>query len=411
LFCGALESDGTPHRCSFLLVLIMAEKSVKLLRVSRIPILVMLVVALAAGVPAEQPKQTELPPVSFTCPMHPDIIEDKPGTCPVCRMALVPVRLDTAFSCPVHTSVIETEQGTCRICRRRLVQITISLFWTCAGHPDVREVNPGTCPDGQIRVSARERRAHGDHNPRHGGQFFMAPDNWHHLEGTYPRSGVFRVFLYDDFTRPLSLRGITGRAVTSEVADPATQKYKDVATVPLAPAKNGRYLEARVPAGLPAHITAKMKFDADGPEHRFDFSFPAYTKEPVPGAPPVVTTPLAAAVQTGAAPAEGAPETADALLAGIKASSAQADSLLKQGAFAQLYIPALATKDGALALEAHASELPEGRRSAAATAVRRIVLAAWLIDLYGDLGDRPKLDGAFRSFDSAVADLSAAYGR
>jgi hypothetical protein len=381
--------------------------------VSRIPILLTLVATLVAGftVTAQKPKQA-LPPVSFTCPMHPDIIEDKEGSCPICRMTLVPVRLDTAFSCPVHTSVIEAEPGACRICRRPLVQVTVSLFWTCAGPPDVHETSPGVCADGQMRVSARERRAHGDHNPRHGGQFFMAPDNWHHLEGAYPRAGVFRVFLYDDFTRPLSLRGITGRAVTAEIYDAATKRYNDVTTFPLAPAKNGRYLEAHVATQLPARITAKVKFDANGPEHRFDFSFPAYTREPLPGAPPVVTPPpAAAAVQTEAAPAEDAPENTDALLADIKAGSERVDALMKEGALAQLYIPALATKDRALALEAHASELPEGRRSAAAAAVRRIVLAAWLIDLYGDLGDKPKLDDAFHSFAGAVVDLSAAYGR
>jgi hypothetical protein len=381
--------------------------------VSRIPIALTLVATLAAGLTltAQKRKQTELPPVSLTCPMHPDILEDKEGFCPRCRMALVPVRLDTALSCPVHTSVIETEPGACRICGRSLVPVTISLFWTCPDHPDVREVNPGRCADGQLRVLARERRAHGDHNPRHGGQFFMASDNWHHLEGTYPRAGRFRLFLYDDFTRPLSLRGVTGRAVTREVYDPVTKEYKDVTTFPLAPAKTGGYLEARVPDQVPARITAKVKFDAKGPEHRFDFSFPAYTKEPVPGAAPAVTTPPAAVGQTGTAPAEDTPETTDALLAGINASSAQVDALLQQGAFAQLYIPALATKDTALALEAHAGELPEGRRSAAVAAVRRIVLAAWLIDLYGDLGDRPKLADAFQSFAGAVADLSRAYGR
>jgi hypothetical protein len=380
--------------------------------VPRIPVLLTLVVTLAAVLTAQKPKQAALPPVSFTCPMHPDVIEDKEGICPVCRMALVPVRLDTAFSCPVHTSVIETEPGTCRICRRHLVQITVSLYWTCAGHPDVHEVSPGACADGQMRVSARERRAHGDHNPRHGGQFFMAPDNWHHLEGTYPSPGVFRVFLYDDFTRPLSLRGVTGRAVTAEVYDQSTQRYKDVTTFPLAPAKTGRYLEAHVTTRLPAQITAKVKFEANGPEHRFDFSFPAYTREAVPGAPPVVTAPPAlSAAQTEAAPAEDAPESADALLAAIKAGSAQVDELLKQGALAQLYIPALATKDSALALEGHASELPEGRRSAASAAVRRIVLAAWLIDLYGDLGDKPRLADACQSFAGGVVDLSAAYGR
>lgn len=25
----------------------------------------------------------------YTCPMHPDVRQEKPGTCPVCQMALV----------------------------------------------------------------------------------------------------------------------------------------------------------------------------------------------------------------------------------------------------------------------------------------------------------------------------------
>jgi len=28
----------------------------------------------------------------FTCPMHPEIISDKPGKCPKCEMDLVPVK-------------------------------------------------------------------------------------------------------------------------------------------------------------------------------------------------------------------------------------------------------------------------------------------------------------------------------
>jgi Heavy metal binding domain len=275
---------------------------VQLLTVPRMPILLALVVTLAAGLTAQKPPRTDLPPVSFTCPMHPDIIEDREGACPRCGMPLVPVRLDTAFSCPVHPSVIETGPGTCRICRRSLVQVTIALFWTCPGHSDIHELNPGQCPDGQARVSARERRAHGDHNPRHGGQFFMAPDNWHHLEGTYPRAGVFRLFLYDDFTRPLSLRGVTARAVTRETYDPETKRYIDVTAFPLAPAKTGRYLEAHVPAQVPAPITVKVKFAADGPEHRFDFSFSAYTNEPAPGAMPAVTPPLPQCAASSSAP-------------------------------------------------------------------------------------------------------------
>jgi len=40
------------------------------------------------------PQSANLPPLSWTCPMHPDVLEDKKGTCPICKMDLVPVRLD-----------------------------------------------------------------------------------------------------------------------------------------------------------------------------------------------------------------------------------------------------------------------------------------------------------------------------
>ena len=32
--------------------------------------------------------------IIFTCPMHPEIKQDRPGMCPECGMALVPVKKD-----------------------------------------------------------------------------------------------------------------------------------------------------------------------------------------------------------------------------------------------------------------------------------------------------------------------------
>ena len=168
--------------------------------------------------------------------MHPDIVETKPGTCPLCKMNLVAARLDAAWMCPLHAAVIETAPGSCRLCARTLVPVTVSLAWTCRGEVNAQHLEPGLCADGSPRITKRTLRPHGNHNPQHGGQFFMAPDNWHHLEGTYPRAGSFRLFVYDDYARALSpdaLGQINGRLVAEERYDPATKKTTELRVFPL----------------------------------------------------------------------------------------------------------------------------------------------------------------------------------
>src|SRR5512138_3559327 len=204
----------------------------------------LLTASLGATVTAQRPSTARtsastaapaLPPLSYSCIHHPDVLETKPGTCPYCKMALTPVRLDGAWMCPVHTAVIESAPGTCRLCRRSLVPVTVSLTWSCRDD-QVEHLEPGLCADGSPRIGKRALRAHGNHNPQHGGQFFMAPDNWHHLEGTYPAQRVFRLWLYDDYGRPLAadkIRDVQARVVTKEDFDPATRKTTDVVAFPL----------------------------------------------------------------------------------------------------------------------------------------------------------------------------------
>src|SRR5207249_7241411 len=217
--------------------------------------------------------QTEmLPPQSYVCPMagDEDVIEDTPGRCRKCGMELKPIRLDTAWTCPVHAAVMRPGPGKCPIDARELVQVTVAVSWTCRG-TDVDALAPATCADGSAMVKKFTPRPHGNHNPQHGGIFFMAPDNWHHLEGALPQAGVMRVFLYDDFTKPLPLdqaKLVQGHIVTKETPDPSTKAVKEVA-FPLALTRDGRYLEAKIDRrAVPASMVAKVKFKTDGPEYR-----------------------------------------------------------------------------------------------------------------------------------------------
>src|SRR5690606_2991374 len=45
--------------------------------------------------PAPMPKGTQ-----YTCPMHPEVIRDKPGDCPICGMALEPMGVPTGEEGP-----------------------------------------------------------------------------------------------------------------------------------------------------------------------------------------------------------------------------------------------------------------------------------------------------------------------
>ncbi|MBT8764482.1 heavy metal translocating P-type ATPase [Desulfohalobiaceae bacterium Ax17] len=57
----------------------------------------------------------------YTCPMHPEIKQDAPGTCPKCGMALEPILPEpqsssTEWVCPMHPEVVRNEPGSCPIC-------------------------------------------------------------------------------------------------------------------------------------------------------------------------------------------------------------------------------------------------------------------------------------------------------
>jgi len=342
----------------------------------------------------------ELPPVSWSCPMHPDVVETKAGKCPICNMDLKSVRLDTVWTCPVHSIVEEQREGKCPICRRELGQVNVAVSFTCPNQPEIDEVNPGVCANGAAMIPKRTVRSHGNHNPQHGGVFFMAPDNWHHLEGAYPSKGVFRLHLYDDYAKPLStekLREVAGRVVTREVFDANTQTMRDVASFPLDVNVDGRYLEAKIDSlELPAEMFVRIKFKVDGEEHRFDFVFPEFSED------------RASIVTTGLAAIE-IPDNTTEIVALLTAQSRHLRELIQKGAFGELYVPAFQAKDLALALEVRLKDLPLERRAGVLSAISRVVRGAWRLDAVGDQGNREQIQQTFEDFERSIEELQSAF--
>jgi hypothetical protein len=97
------------------------------------------------------------------------------------------------------------------------------------------------------------------------------------------------------------------------------------------------------------------------------------------------------------------------LIALLTNDSNEVKSLLDQGMFTALWKPAADTKDDALALGDHAKEFPEAKRVALDSAVRRLMLAAWQLDSFGDLGDKQKLMRAYNQFVQALEEVKAIY--
>jgi hypothetical protein len=367
------------------------------------------------------PQAEKLPPISYTCPMHPEILESKGGTCPICKMDLVPIRLDSVWTCATRPlAVVQDSPGRCPIDGTALVQVTAAISWSCPGTAQ-ESVSPGVCPDGSPMQKKYASRAHGNHNPQHGGLFFMAADNTHHLEGTYPSNGTFRMYFYDEFTKPQKIAEVRNYKATLMVKDPKSGKETPYSLV-----RSGASMQASIgKQPLPAEMYALVKFAPGGKDNRFDFAFPAYSREPhVIGGPtltnaaPAGTAPL---VETLPAPSETSsgidpalvplpiPDTVPEMLAQLSTRTDQIRSFIDKGTFAAIYVPAFQAKDLALALDEHKQELTPERRKVAEPAIAKLVRSAYLLDAFGDIGNKQQISEAYAKFMEAANDIRSAF--
>jgi len=72
------------------------------------------------------------PVTKYTCPMHPEVVADKPGSCPKCGMALEPAlpqapnSAGTVYTCPMHPEVEQDHPGECPKCGMALEPKTLA---------------------------------------------------------------------------------------------------------------------------------------------------------------------------------------------------------------------------------------------------------------------------------------------
>ncbi|HVR75363.1 MAG TPA: hypothetical protein VMT52_13590 [Planctomycetota bacterium] len=392
--------------------------------------------------PVEPVRDAPAPPVAaspgaaWTCPMHPAIqVPDDAAPCPSCGMKLVPAhgegaficvehagegepgaaaiapgkcsrcgkdleraRVEAVHDCPVHGGLALPEPGVCPLCGKTLLVKNAALFWKCLEHAgEVRLEEGHACGKCEMTLTRTiVDLPHGDHNPRHGGVFFMAADRWHHVEGTLIEPGVFRLYLYDDFTRPLAAAGARG-AVRRVQRSALDGSLEEGAAIPLLPSTNAPFLEAALEGlDLPLEISAFVRFagEGDGGEpHRFDFYFTSPSPSDAGGGAPRAAAPAA----SYEAPADRSRALEDLV---VRAERTRA--LLLERRLTELYVPALEAKDIALSLADRGKDAPEAKRGAIERAAAGIVRSAWLLDLHGDAGDFRKASDAHAELQESV---------
>ena len=95
----------------------------------------------------------------YSCPIHPNMVMNKPGQCPICgaQMGLSlkeQMKMETVgrYTCPQHPDIISDKPGKCAKCHSTLalsakekMKMETMKTYSCSMHPEVVSDKPGKC--------------------------------------------------------------------------------------------------------------------------------------------------------------------------------------------------------------------------------------------------------------------------